>query len=632
MFKPEILAPGGGFNSSIHAFEAGADAVYIGMSSFSARKGAKNFSLENLRRLKAYAVKNNKQIFVALNTVIKDEELEDITKLLHHLTLIEVDAIILQDPGLAYIIKKYFPSLIMHASTQMAVHNSQGVDFLKSMGFKRVILSRELTFNEIKQIREDHRDVELEVFIHGAMCYSFSGICLASGTLLGRSGNRGECGQVCRTWFESTTGNQYQFSANDLKAGSIVKDLQNIGIESLKIEGRLKSPEYVSHTVSYYRYLIDDEDREKVKNEESLSSLSFSRNQTQGFFNSPKGLDMVNNQFASHTGILAGKILSTKKQGFILQSETPLSDRDGLLIMGEQENYQFAMKSEGKKNHYKAGEKINIFLSGKLRTGDKVYKVSAHNLQLKEYHSESWKPWKTPLAVNVKINNNSIEISTTLLGDPISISDEINIEKSNNQNDISGILSKNLAKSGTSFYVIENIELDNQSPFDNQEIFLPLSSLKVIKNQFFEKVEILIDQIIDKKIIAILQQIDLNLKKYDFTVNNNIRVPKRKEMNPHNSLIPFVLDTIDQDNETIFFPIQPLLFHQKDFEKLDTIIEDICSKKDKKLILGVNNISHFYFHKKFGHRDDVFFFTDYCTYIANYNGPINMDKNFSLIV
>jgi len=139
MLKPEILAPGGGFNSSIHAFEAGADAVYIGMSSFSARKGAKNFSLESLRRLKSYAVKNNKQIFVALNTVIKDDELEEIIKLLHHLTLIKVDAIILQDPGLAHIINKYFPLLIMHASTQMAVHNSHGVAYLKNMGFKRII-------------------------------------------------------------------------------------------------------------------------------------------------------------------------------------------------------------------------------------------------------------------------------------------------------------------------------------------------------------------------------------------------------------------------------------------------------------------------------------------------------------
>ncbi|MBI9100337.1 MAG: U32 family peptidase [Spirochaetaceae bacterium] len=315
MFKPEILAPGGSFNAAIHAFEAGADAVYIGMSSFSARKGAKNFTLESLRRLKSYVEKSGKKIYVALNTIIKDNELRDVIILLHHLSLIEVDGIILQDPGLAYIIKHHFPQLEIHASTQMAVHNSQGVQILKEEGFRRIILARELTLKEIREIRETHRDVELEVFIHGAMCYSFSGICLASGVLLGRSGNRGECGQVCRTWFDSDQGSKYSFSANDMKAGTLVKELQEMGIDSLKIEGRLKSPEYVSHTVSYYSALINDDSSKSIK-EDNLAALAFSRNQTKAFFTTPKGENMINNQYTSHTGIKAGRITSAERGRF----------------------------------------------------------------------------------------------------------------------------------------------------------------------------------------------------------------------------------------------------------------------------------------------------------------------------
>ncbi|MDA3809935.1 MAG: U32 family peptidase [Spirochaetaceae bacterium] len=610
MFKPEILAPGGSFNAAIHAFEAGAEAVYIGMSSFSARKGAKNFTIESLRSLKNYTKKNNKKIFVAINTVLKEDEMGDIFELLHHLFLIEVDAVILQDPGLAYIMRNYFPQMKMHASTQMAVHNSEGIMFLKNEGFSRIILARELTLDEIRTLRELHRDVELEVFIHGAMCFSFSGICLASGTLLGRSGNRGECGQICRTWFESEKGNNYQFSANDLKAGELVEELQNMKIDSLKIEGRMKSPEYVSHTVSYYRALIDGSEKFISKNEEKLSSLSFSRNQTSAFFKNPKGEDMINNQYASHTGISAGKIISSDNKSFLLKSETDLSDRDGLLIIHGNERYQFAMKSEGKKNHYREGESLTVLYKDKVNKNASVFKVSGHDLQLKEFKEDSWKPWKTPIKARVELTTDSLIISTDFFDRTICVSEKIPVEDSKSGKDIREILMQNISKSGASDFSIIDINMINSSGRSDNSVFLPLSDIKRIKALFYEELESQIISIINNRSTKILKSISEKIQLMNQVPGIEINIPDRKE-------IPSFFEQRTPNNQEIFLPLIPLLFHKKDFEELEKKIELMASDQSKTVILGINNISHFHFVKKYKEKKNIYFFTDYNTYIAN---------------
>ena len=197
----EILAPAGSFEAGIAAFRGGADAVYLGLSDFSARKSAKNFSRDDLLALKKEAVGQKKKIYVTLNTLVKDSELNAVLDAASFLDEIETDGVILQDLGLASTIKKLFPSLPLHASTQMAVHTADGVKFLKRLGFTRVVLSREVPLKKIAEIKKAVPDMELEVFVHGALCYSFSGLCLASGMLLNRSGNRGMCAQICRSFY-----------------------------------------------------------------------------------------------------------------------------------------------------------------------------------------------------------------------------------------------------------------------------------------------------------------------------------------------------------------------------------------------------------------------------------------------
>jgi putative protease len=292
----ELALPAGSLQAALTAFAEGADAVYLGMKSFSARKMATNFSFEDLAKLRQVALTQDKKIYVTVNTLVDDSQLGEVVQTLKQIAFIGCDGIIVQDLGLVQIIRTLFPSLSLHASTQLAVHTVGGVRELVRLGFERVVLARELTFEEIKYIREACPDVQLKVFIHGALCYSFSGLCTASEQLCGRSANCGACAQICRNYFSVSADpavsevlspipegqrDGWFFSMSDLKAGPVAKQLQDLGIESLKVEGRMKSPAYTSLAARYYRAVLDGQsDTEEL--DEALS-IVFSRRQTGGW-------------------------------------------------------------------------------------------------------------------------------------------------------------------------------------------------------------------------------------------------------------------------------------------------------------------------------------------------------------
>jgi collagenase-like PrtC family protease len=403
--QPELLAPAGSFSAAYHAFQAGADAVYFGLKEFSARKGAQNFTMEEVARLKGFAESRGKRIYAALNTVIREEELQAVASSLYDLEALAVDGVIIQDLGVLYLLRRWFPRLPIHASTQMAVHNAEGVETLKALGVKRIILARELSREELKHIRTTHPDVELEVFIHGALCYSVSGLCLASGILLGRSGNRGECAQICRSWFtaesplastpgppgavplssaespltaaahlpNSTETNPtassffragkplkskpvegYFFSCKDLALGEEVLALRSMGIDAFKIEGRLKSPEWVAAVTAYYRGILDAHSPDPESHLERACWI-FSRALTRGYVASssleipkvqphptnegsfkkkgpvsPGFPGILDPRFPGHRGIPLGKVLEVEGNYFLLKPSKGLSVRDGL--------------------------------------------------------------------------------------------------------------------------------------------------------------------------------------------------------------------------------------------------------------------------------------------------------------
>jgi len=252
---PELLAPAGSPAAFLAGLRAGADAFYLGVGRFNARARAQNFQLEDLEGVVREARKAGRKVYLALNILVYDAEVRACTKILECAEDMGVDGVILQDLGLVYLTRKYFPGLRVHASTQMFLHNSLHIGAMAERGVRRVTLPRELTLEEIRRIRA-RTAVELEVFVHGALCFSFSGLCLASAHLYGASGNRGVCKQVCRFAFEGGPC-AFPFAMRDLEGRTCLEDLLQTGIDSLKIEGRLRNTDYIQEAVGYYRACLD---------------------------------------------------------------------------------------------------------------------------------------------------------------------------------------------------------------------------------------------------------------------------------------------------------------------------------------------------------------------------------------
>jgi len=295
----EVLSPAGDLSTLICAVDNGADAVYLGGKKFGARKNARNFSLDDIKKGVEYAHLSGAVVYVTVNTLIFDDEMEELFSFLKEIYMAGVDAIIIQDMAVLEIAGKYFPDLRLHASTQMTAHSLDCVETLKNEGFERVVISRELSENEIKNIC-DNTDAEIEMFVHGALCVCYSGQCLMSSVIGQRSGNRGECAQPCRLPFRfcDYSGNvskepKYLFSLKDLCLAKRFEELKNLGVKSLKIEGRMKNNEYVSFVTDMYSGLkkgqtLTDEQYENAE-------MIFSRSGfTTGYFDDNKGNHMVN--------------------------------------------------------------------------------------------------------------------------------------------------------------------------------------------------------------------------------------------------------------------------------------------------------------------------------------------------
>ncbi len=276
---PELLAPAGSFECLVAAVSAGADAVYIGGKRFGARAYAKNFDTEEMKRAVSYCHLHGVKIYVTLNTLILDKELADAVEYAKELYRIGVDALIIADTGLVSAIKRTVPSLALHASTQMSIHNSEGVDFAESLGCERAVVARELSFADIKEITEK-TGIEIEVFLHGALCVCHSGQCLFSSMVGGRSGNRGECAQPCRLPYNGG----HPLSLKDLSLSEYIPELIDSGVASLKIEGRMKSPSYVYTVTSIYRRLLDEGRRSNACEREELQAVFSREGFTDGYF------------------------------------------------------------------------------------------------------------------------------------------------------------------------------------------------------------------------------------------------------------------------------------------------------------------------------------------------------------
>lgn len=314
MSKIEILAPAGGFDSVIAAVRSGADAVYVGQKQFSARASAQNFDEEELKKAVSYCHIHGVKVYVTINTIVFDEEFERLKKAILSAARADVDALIVQNHGVARLARELVPDLPLHASTQMSVHTASGVRALYEMGFKRVVLSREMSRDEIKKAAKI--PVELEVFVHGALCMCVSGQCYFSAMLGSRSGNRGACAQTCRLPF--SVGGEHGGYALSLKDNSLVNhigELENIGVASAKIEGRMKRPEYVSAAVRACREQRDNgfvSDRTASMLRGVFSRTGF----TDGYFTGKIGKEMFGTRTKSDVVSADDKLLSGIRQSY----------------------------------------------------------------------------------------------------------------------------------------------------------------------------------------------------------------------------------------------------------------------------------------------------------------------------
>ena len=288
----ELLAPAGSFGTLKAAVQSGADAVYIGGSEFSARRSAVNFSVDEIFEAAKYCRLRDVKLYVAANILVKESETDRFLEYIGKLNDIGVDAIIIQDIGMAKTVHEMYPDLPIHASTQMTVTNLEGAKRLREMGFSRVVLARELSKEAIEKITRES-GVETEVFVHGALCMSYSGQCLMSSIIGGRSGNRGMCAQPCRLPYKIDDKQGHLLSPKDLCMVKRLGELKNIGVASLKIEGRLKRSEYTSSVCGVYRKYIDSEKNVSDSDMQELYN-AFSRSGfTTKYFDGKSGKDMM---------------------------------------------------------------------------------------------------------------------------------------------------------------------------------------------------------------------------------------------------------------------------------------------------------------------------------------------------
>lgn len=489
--KIEILAPAGSLESLYAAVQAGADAVYLGGNKFSARAYASNFDEETMINAVNYCHAYGVKVYITVNTLIKEKELKELTEYIGFLYSVGVDALIVQDMAIIKIIKEKFPGFPVHSSTQTTVHNGEGAKLMCSLGVERVVLAREMSLKEIEYISKD-LNIETEVFVHGALCICYSGQCLMSSMIGGRSGNRGRCAQPCRLPYNiinKITGEEkkgYLLSPKDICSLDFLKELVHSGTSSLKIEGRMKRPEYVAGVVSIYRKALDSIYEKGYIDEEyvhsgvnKLMQLFNREGFSKGYMFKNEGKNMMAYNLPKNTGVLLGK---SDNYGLItLQKDLKVGDgvrfRDKGFAVSK-----IIKKGKSVEKAYK-GDVVKIFPYN-YKNGDTLYKTSDVELleSLSLYYKNPYgKRVDMPLKVKFKIGE-KIEISTEFNGNKIEIQGDV--------------VQKALKRPLDQHRIVENLCKTKDTPFEfypvefscYEEGFMPMSSINNVRRELVREI------------------------------------------------------------------------------------------------------------------------------------------------
>lgn len=488
MNKIELLAPGGSLESMYAAVQSGCDAIYMGGTKFSARAYASNFSDEDLIRAVDYCHLYGVKVYIALNTLIKENEMKEAFEYAKYLYTIGVDALIIQDMGLFTLVKASMMDFEIHASTQMTIHNGEGALFLRDLGFQRIVLSRELSLEEIKYISTD-LGVETEVFVHGALCISYSGQCLMSSVIGGRSGNRGRCAQPCRLPYtvinkgNEETREGYLLSPKDMCTIDEIKDLIESNTSSLKIEGRMKKPEYVAGVVSSYRDAIESVYKEKgydsSSHKEILTQLFNREGFSKAYLRGNVGKDMMAYNFPKNTGVYLGK--ANKDLSVTLSKDISLGD--GIRINQGGFNITSIVKGKEKVEFARKGEVVKL-KPEKYKPNDELYVTSDTKL-MKELSTayENIYEKKLPLEIEVEFKvNEPFRLKAEYEGETFEVTGDIVQVAQKRPLDRESII-KNLSKLGDTPFNLNKVDFK-----EFQEGFLPVAGINLVRRELIDKI------------------------------------------------------------------------------------------------------------------------------------------------
>ncbi len=485
----ELLSPVGNKEMLYQAIHNGADAIYLAGKKYGARKFSNNFDEEEMKNAVQYSHLYNVKVYVTVNTIIYEKEIENFIEYIKFLYKIGVDALIMQDIGMIDLIHQLLPDFTIHASTQMHNYTSENIEFLKSLGVSRVVFARETAIEEIKKVK----NIETEVFIHGALCISYSGCCLFSSLVGGRSGNRGECAGSCRLQYDLyqndkqiPTEGKYLLSTKELSSINHLDSILKSNITSLKIEGRMKSPEYVGFVTSLYRKIIDayyKKEQYKVTEEEIKKlKILYNREFTKGFINSEKNTKIVNAKTPNHIGIKIGEVISYDKKRIKIKLNDTLHQGDGIRFTSNNKglicNYLYdefdnLISSSNKYVYLKNTNLINS-PSDVVKTFDIKLKAKLENIKEKKI--------KITFSVYAKEKE---KLKMTISDGTNKITEEsIIVEKANKKSTTKENIKEKLEKLGNTPFICENINFKME---DN--LFIPISYVNNLRRTLVEKLK-----------------------------------------------------------------------------------------------------------------------------------------------
>lgn len=482
----EILAPAGSYESFRAAILAGADAVYAGGPRFGARAYAENFTEELLIKAIDYAHLHGRKFYLTVNTLLKDSEIHTLREYLEPLYLGGLDAVIVQDLGVVEYIRRFFPDMDIHASTQMTVTSCSGAEFLRHEGVTRIVPARELSLVEIRNMKA-HTGMEIECFVHGALCYCYSGQCLLSSLIGGRSGNRGQCAQPCRLPYTIDKEKKHWLSPKDICALELIPDLAEAGIDSFKIEGRMKRPEYVAGVTAMYRKYLDlylhkgrAGFRVSETDKEFLLDLYNRGGFNSGYYKQHNGRDMLSLNRPNHAGVPVVQVTAQKGRELSGKALTEIHKGDVIEFQGKQENYTFGGEfAKGASVHLLA-PKGQTFSSGTI-----LYRTKNEQLLTELAEAYSLGKIKEKIYGSVRLSVGKPAKLTLRYGDlSVTVASEEKVEQAASRPLEEERIRKQMKKTGNTEF--EFVQLD---VFTDGNVFLGMQQLNELRRQGIERLE-----------------------------------------------------------------------------------------------------------------------------------------------